>query len=151
MDSGWTSPSLCSLPINTAHPKPSMDSPVAAYSKHFPKGNSSAIPKETQLLVIRACLFTSLFRLTPPPPIPHSPFLKTGSCLFSERLSLTAPSLPSPAIFLCSHHGSYRRVKLSCFLSASPTGNASSRERRCWPVHSLEWGLVQGTHSIHIY
>ena len=79
---------------------------------------------------------------TPHPPLhtyfmPLSPSLKTGFCpslglkdvTSSKRPSLTTPSPPTThplAIFYC-HHGSYRCLKSSGFLSASPTRNASSK------------------------
>lgn len=54
LDSGWTFPSLHSLPISTACPKPLTDTPVAHYSMYF---NSISSPSNLPQ-------FTSLFKLT---------------------------------------------------------------------------------------
>ena len=59
--SGWTSPSLHSLPINRLLPKPSNNS---GYSMHFPNCNSSATLKFKISGNLRLPQFTSLFRLT---------------------------------------------------------------------------------------
>lgn len=46
LGSGWTSPSLFSLPINAAHLNPSMDTPAACYSLWFSIAVSLLFPSK---------------------------------------------------------------------------------------------------------
>lgn len=61
LDSGWSSHSLNSLLINTAHPKPSANSLIACFSMRFWNYNSPVIPKLTQFLITSICLSLSPF------------------------------------------------------------------------------------------